>query len=108
VLFVKPGHECVLSEGWDTVPDNIDFNICASLKKEQLLWEMRRGRIPVPGTWQIGLSPKYVREGNLRGLSEEDKEYLRVYFEVFTAADESSTTSFLESLSCQFGNDRWP
>jgi hypothetical protein len=108
VLFVKPGHECVLSEGWDTVPDNIDFNICASLKKEQLLWEMRRGRIPVPGTWQIGLSPKYVRAGKLRGLSEEDKEYLRVYFEVFTAADESSTTGFLESLSCQFGNDRWP
>ena len=84
VLFVKREYEHAFAEREDLVSDNLDGSAFTAWKVAEFIQELGRGETRVPHKWAEKGYPSatYRREGALLGLDEEDKKYLRVYYEV--------------------------
>ncbi len=94
ILFVKRGYEHAFPEREDLVYDNIDGNSFTAWKVAEFIQELARVtsettpegyartgiRAPVP--WKGYPGKKYIFHGYMTGFPDEDKKYLRVYFEV--------------------------
>ena len=84
VLFVKREHEHAFPEKEDLVSDNMDGSAFTAWKIAEFIQELGRGETPVPTRWRDKGFPEAecVRDGKLIGLKEEDKKYLRIFYEV--------------------------
>lgn len=84
VLFVKREYEHAFAEREDLVSDNLDGNAFTAWKVAEFIQELGRGATEVPAKWREKGYPAagHRRGGALVGLAEEDKKYLRVYYEV--------------------------
>jgi hypothetical protein len=84
ILFVMREYEHAFPEREDLVSDNMDASALTAWKIAEFIQELGRGETPVPKKWEEkGYPPaKYVRDGKLIGLKEDDKKYLRLYYEV--------------------------
>ena len=94
ILFVKRDYEHAFPEQEELVSDNIDGTAFTAWKIAEFIQRCHRDEIDVPYKWR-NKYPKekgkeYLRpadaEANARqcllGFPEEDKKYLRVYYEV--------------------------
>jgi hypothetical protein len=84
VLFVKRKYEFAFPEREDLVSDNMDGSAFAAWKVAEFLQGLARGESAVPRKWlEQGYPPStYLQDGQLIGLPEEDRQYLRVHYEV--------------------------
>ena len=84
ILFVRRDFEHAFPEREDLVYDSMDGSAFAAWKVAEFIQELHKGETPVPPKWVARNypEPKYVRNGKLIGLDDEDKKYLRVYYEV--------------------------
>ena len=84
VLFVKREYEHAFPEREDLVPDNMDGTSFTAWKVAEFIQQLGRGETAVPHKWADKNYPggDYARGGLLLGLRDEDKKYLRVYYEV--------------------------
>lgn len=84
ILFVKREYELAFPEREDLVSENMDGSAFAGWKVAEFIQELGRGETPVPKRWLDKGYPKseFVKDGKLLGLTENDKKYLRVYYEV--------------------------
>jgi hypothetical protein len=84
VLFVKREYEHAFPEREDLVSDNLDGSAFTAWKVAEFVQELGRGETPLPKKWQEKGYPggEHATGGKLMGLKEEDKKYLRVYYEV--------------------------
>jgi hypothetical protein len=84
VLFVKREYEHAFPEREDLVSDNLDGPAFTAWKVAEFIQQLGRGETPVPRKWADKGYPaaEHRRGGALLGLDEEDKKYLRVYYEV--------------------------
>jgi hypothetical protein len=86
VLFVKRDYEHAFPEQEDLVSENMGGEAFAAWKVAEFIQRLGLGETRVPERWRKYLGEGYVEDVGghlvLRGLPEEDKKYLRVYFEV--------------------------
>jgi hypothetical protein len=89
ILFVKREYEVAFREQEDLVFDNMDQTAFTAWKAAEFIQALERGDIEVPHRWREKNFPKnqpderpYTENGKLKRLPEEDKKYLRVYYEV--------------------------
>ena len=84
ILFVKREYEHAFPEQEDLVSDNMDGSAFTAWKVAEFIQQLGRGETRVPHKWgEKGYpSATWRRDGALLGLDEEDKKYLRVYYEV--------------------------
>jgi hypothetical protein len=84
VLFVRREYEVAFPEREDIVSDNMDGSAFTAWKVAEFIQDLAKKETRVPKKWQDKNYPptEYVDDGKLLGLEEEDKKYLRVYFEV--------------------------
>lgn len=84
ILFVRRDFEHAFPEREDLVYDSMDGSAFAAWKVAEFIQELHKGETAVPEKWiaRNYPDPKYVRNGRLTGLDDEDKKYLRVYYEV--------------------------
>jgi formylglycine-generating enzyme len=84
VLFVRREYEHSFAEQEDLVPDNMDESSFAAWKTAEFIQELQRKETKVPERWKNKNYPRseFVAGNYLTGLPDEDKKYLRVYFEV--------------------------
>jgi hypothetical protein len=84
ILFVKREYEHAFPEREDLVSDNMDGSALTAWKIAEFIQELGRGDTAVPTKWKDkGYPPaEFVRDGKLIGLREDDKKYLRLYYEV--------------------------
>jgi hypothetical protein len=82
VLFVKREYEHAFPEQEDLVSENMDGTAFTAWKVAEFIQELAKHKTVVPSAWGKTY-PMNFRDGNiLTGLPDEDKKYLRVYFEV--------------------------
>ena len=84
VLFVKREYEHAFPEQEDLVSENMDGAAFTAWKVAEFIQRLQRRprEVRVPGRWGRGY-PEGHREGEwLTGLPDDDKKYLRVYYEV--------------------------
>jgi hypothetical protein len=90
ILFVRREYEVAFPEQEDLVEDNMDPTAFAAWKVAEFVQQLARGKTQVPAKW---LGKRYPDEKDAQGhdqrrgdillsLPEEDKKYLRVYYEV--------------------------
>jgi hypothetical protein len=84
VLFVRREYEVAFPEKEDIVSDNMDGAAFTAWKVAEFIQDLAKKETRVPKKWQDKNYPpaEYSDDGKLLGLEEEDKKYLRVYFEV--------------------------
>jgi len=84
ILFVRRDFEHAFPEREDLVYDSMDGSAFAAWKVAEFIQELQKGETAVPAKWLTRGYPEaqYVRNGQLIGLDDEDKKYLRVYYEV--------------------------
>jgi hypothetical protein len=83
VLFVKREYEVAFPEEEDLVYDNMESSAFAAWKVAQFVQKMHNDGVKVPDRWKGRYPPKdCVRDGLVKSLPEDDKKYLRVYYEV--------------------------
>lgn len=84
ILFVRRDFEHAFPEREDLVYDSMDGSAFAAWKVAEFIQELQKGETSVPAKWVARNYPdgRYVRNGQLIGLDDEDKKYLRVYYEV--------------------------
>jgi hypothetical protein len=92
ILFVKREYEHAFEEQEDLVADNIDGSAFTAWKIAEFIQKLARGckdeepdKICLPHKWKRKLYPREdcYRHGDfLLGFPEDDKKYLRVYYEV--------------------------
>jgi hypothetical protein len=84
VLFVKREYEHAFPEHEDLVPDNMDGSAFTAWKIAEFIQELGRGETLLPTRWQVKgyPAPEFVANGKLIGFKEDDKKYLRIFFEV--------------------------
>ena len=84
VLFVKRGYEHAFSEQEELVSENTDDAAYTAWKIAEFNQELRQGKTAIPRTWlEKGYPPsEYVQNGQLLEIPDDDKRYLRVYYEV--------------------------
>lgn len=83
ILFVKREYEHAFPEQEELVSDNIDGTAFTAWKVAEFIQSLGRREVPAPRKWLEKKYPAgYVEEGLLTGLPEDDKKYLRVYYEV--------------------------
>ncbi len=84
VLFVKRDYECAFPEQEELVSENMDGAAFTAWKVAEFIQLLRRmpREVRVPDRWGKTYPERY-RDGEwLTGLPDEDKKYLRVYYEV--------------------------
>src|SRR6266550_5279076 len=84
VLFVKREYEHAFPEREDLVADNMDSSAFTAWKIAEFIQELGRGDTLVPTRWQEKSYPaaEFIRDGKLIGFREDDKKYLRVFYDV--------------------------
>jgi hypothetical protein len=84
VLFVKREYEHAFPEQEDLVSANMDGTAFTAWKVAEFIQQLGRGETAVPHKWSEKNYPggEYASSGLLLGLRDEDKKYLRVYYEV--------------------------
>jgi hypothetical protein len=84
ILFVKREYEHAFTEEEDLVSDNMDGTAFTAWKAAEFIQRLQSSdsQVRVPGKWGSYPPEQYRSKGYLKGLPEEDKKYLRVYFEV--------------------------
>ena len=84
ILFVKRDYEHAFPEVEELVHDNMTAASFSGWKIAQFIQNLGNEETPIPKKWKEDHYPadKYIRGGNLIGFPEDDKKYLRVYFEV--------------------------
>jgi|SRR5579872_1063988 hypothetical protein len=84
VLFVRREYEVAFPEREDIVSDNMDGSAFTAWKVAEFIQDLAKKETRVPKKWADKSYPssEYIEDGKLLGLDEEDKKYLRVYFEV--------------------------
>jgi hypothetical protein len=92
ILFVKREYEHAFEEQEDLIADNIDGSAFTAWKVAEFIQKLDRGRredepdkIRLPHKWKRKPYPREdcYRQGDfLLGFPEDDKKYLRVYYEV--------------------------
>lgn len=82
ILFIKREYEHAFPEQEDLVPDEMDSSAFTAWKVAEFIQTLAKGKTPIPDKWKDYPKPDH-RSGNyLIGLDDEDKKYLRVYYEV--------------------------
>ena len=89
IIFVKHGYECAFPEQEMFVTEDLDATAFVAWKMAEFLESLAHGNLPVPKNW-TDYPPHYVKDGRplyrrgdtLLGFPEEDKKYLRVWYEV--------------------------
>ena len=86
ILFVRRDFEHAFQEREDLVYDSMDGSAFAAWKVAEFIQELHKGHTPVPEKWTKRNYPKpeYLSPDGTKliGLDDEDKKYLRVYYEV--------------------------
>ena len=85
ILFVRREYEVAFPEQEDLVDDNMDPTSFAAWKVAEFIQTLAKGQTTVPGRWTARQYPKSEHlhtNGTLKSLPDEDKKYLRVYYEV--------------------------
>jgi hypothetical protein len=92
ILFVKREYEVAFPEEEDLVYDNMDGTSFAAWKVAEFIQKMNHPGVCQPPRWEGKSYPKnpedkdypkyFHRQGLLKSLPEDDKKYLRVYYEV--------------------------
>ena len=93
ILFIKRDYETAFPEAEELVSDPMDATGYTAWKIAEFIQRLGRKKTEVPSKWKsypVNLDPPeppYRDNGILLGLPEEDKKYLRVYFEVLHRYD---------------------
>lgn len=85
ILFVKRDYEYAFPEQEQLVWDNIDGAAFTAWKIAEFIQILGRRKTPVPGPWERSYPPASAeyRDGDtLLGFPEDDKKYLRVFYQV--------------------------
>jgi hypothetical protein len=83
ILFVKRDYEHAFPEQEELVSDNMDGSAFTAWKIAEFIQTLHRKDTKIPNKWRDKNYPaKYSEGGQLTGLPEDDKKYLRVYYEV--------------------------
>jgi hypothetical protein len=82
ILFVKRDYEHAFSEVEELVSDNLTPTAYTAWKIAEFIQTLARGTTDVPKKWTDGYPKDYRKDGKLIGFPEDDKKYLRVYYEV--------------------------
>ncbi len=90
ILFVKRDYEHAFPEVEELVHDNMDSTSYTAWKIAEFIQRLSAGDTKVPGKWSNGYPSDtdaqgnylYRKNGILTGFPEDDKKYLRVYYEV--------------------------
>ena len=84
ILFVRREYEHAFPEQEDLVYDSMDGTAFAAWKVAEFIQHLAKLKTPVPDKWTKKGYPKscHQQNGMLTGLDDEDKKYLRVYYEV--------------------------
>jgi hypothetical protein len=94
ILFVRREYEVAFPEQEDLVSDNMNGSAFSAWKVAEFIQQLHREETRVPAKWQSKKYPKNARYRKpdpsapgsdaelLLGIDEEDKKYLRVYYEV--------------------------
>jgi hypothetical protein len=85
ILFVKRDYETAFEEKEEMVYDNMTGDSFAAWKVAQFIQSLGEKKVKVSGKWDAYKSDHLKREGDstyLISLEEDDKKYLRVYYEV--------------------------
>ena len=82
VLFVKREYEHAFREQEDLVSENMDGPAFTAWKVAEFIQGLARHQTMVPSKWGKTYPEGYRTGDVLNGLPDEDKKYLRVYFEV--------------------------
>src|SRR6185369_12375151 len=90
ILFIKRDYEVAFPEKEELVSDSMDESGYTAWKVAQFIQDLANGDTKVPPKWngypenenRKAPAPPYAQGDILLGLPEEDKKYLRVYFEV--------------------------
>lgn len=86
ILFVRREYEHAFPEREDLVYDSMDATAFAAWKVAEFIQDLQKGHTPIPEKWKAkGYPPSRYRSADgamLKGLDDEDKKYLRVYYEV--------------------------
>jgi hypothetical protein len=83
ILFVKRDYEVAFPEQEDLVYDNMDGTSFAAWKVAEFIQRLHNGGVEQPARWKGRSYPaKCVTNDRVTSLPEEDKKYLRVYYEV--------------------------
>jgi hypothetical protein len=92
ILFVKRDYEVAFPEEEELVHDNMDGTSFAAWKVAEFIQRMHKDGVRPPARWQSRGYPVasdaatfgefFQSDGRLTSLPEEDKKYLRVYYEV--------------------------
>jgi len=82
VLFVKREYEHAFKEQEDLVSENMDGSAFTAWKVAEFIQSLAKHKTPVPTKWGKTYPQGYRSGDVLTGLPDEDKKYLRVYFEV--------------------------
>lgn len=82
ILFVKREYEHAFPEVEELVSDNLTATAYTAWKIAEFIQQIAKGKTDVPGKWTDGYPSSYRKDGKLTGFPEDDKKYLRVFFEV--------------------------
>ena len=84
VLFVRRDYEYAFQEQEELVYDNTDGAAFTAWKVAEFIQSLDKDKYKFPEKWEDTEldNPKYKRGNYLKSLPEEDKKYLRVFFEV--------------------------
>ena len=90
ILFVKRAYEHAFREQEELVSDDLDRASFTAWKVAEFIQSLRTKEIRVPDHWtdypprdrDKSGNPLYRDDKTLYGFPEEDKQYLRVYYEV--------------------------
>ena len=82
VLFVKREYEHAFREQEDLVSENMDGSAFTAWKVAEFIQGLAAKKTNVPTKWGKTYPEGYRTGDVLIGLPDEDKKYLRVYFEV--------------------------
>lgn len=90
VLFVKRDYEHAFPEVEELVHDNLDSKSYTAWKIAEFIQRLGDRKTDIPVKWSDGYPSdkdsqgnyKYRQDGKLLGFPEDDKKYLRVYYEV--------------------------
>jgi hypothetical protein len=81
ILFVKRNYEHVFYEKEELVHDNITETDYAGWKIADFIQKLNEQ--PIPGPWLQKNYPRPAKKGDMiNSLAEEDKKYVRVYYEI--------------------------
>jgi hypothetical protein len=92
ILFIKRDYEHAFQEVEELVSDSMDETAYTAWKIAEFIQRLAERKTRVPTKWKkYPPEDKRYRDGNiLLGFPENDKKYLRVYFEVLDRYDRES------------------